>query len=128
MRRGRNAAAPDGVHAAGARPAGTAALDLPVSHFLRAQQQDRELGKWLDTAAVRLAVARDVIPAWSVLSAGGRRVFREALAVDDAMWNRGRGWALSIAVIILPYYRHTHPAFVALATRMVDEILGDHAG
>ena len=34
--------------------------------------------------------------------------------MDDDTWERGRGWALSIALIILPYYKHTNPVFVSL--------------
>ncbi len=31
------------------------------------------------------------------------------LDVDDATWQRGRGWAWSNALIALPYYKDTHP-------------------
>jgi aminoglycoside phosphotransferase (APT) family kinase protein len=70
--------------------------------------------------------ACDVIVAWSFLSAETRNIFRAALTVDDATWARGRGWALSVALIALPYYRSTNPEFAALATRMIDEVLVDH--
>ena len=70
--------------------------------------------------------ACDLIPAWSVLSSSARRTFRDALALDDATWVRGRGWALSIGLIIIPYYRDSHPRFAALGVRMVDEVLADH--
>ncbi|MEV0651014.1 aminoglycoside phosphotransferase family protein [Phytomonospora sp. NPDC050363] len=36
----------------------------------------------------------DLAVAWTMLTAEGRRVFRERLSVDDATWARGRGWAL----------------------------------
>jgi aminoglycoside phosphotransferase (APT) family kinase protein len=51
----------------------------------------------------------DLIVAWNLLPAGARTVFRAALRVDDATWARGRGWALSIALIQLPYYRERSP-------------------
>ena len=70
--------------------------------------------------------ARDLVAAWSVLSAETREVFRSALRVDDATWTRGRGWALSQALIIIPYYRNTNPGLVAVARRMIDEVLADH--
>ncbi|MFC4066217.1 aminoglycoside phosphotransferase family protein [Actinoplanes subglobosus] len=38
--------------------------------------------------------ACDLAIAWTLLTADGRRAFRERLAVDDATWARGRGWAL----------------------------------
>lgn len=67
--------------------------------------------------------ACDLIPAWSLLSADTRHVFRSALGVDEATWLRGRGWALSVALIILPYYEKTNPGLVAIAERMLNEIL-----
>ncbi|WP_431944666.1 aminoglycoside phosphotransferase family protein [Micromonospora marina] len=38
--------------------------------------------------------ACDLAIAWTLLTAEGRAAFRERLAVDDATWARGRGWAL----------------------------------
>lgn len=69
--------------------------------------------------------ACDLIVAWSVFTAGTRDIFRTTLAVDDATWMRGRGWALSIALIILPYYKDTNPGLVAVAKRMLDEIFAE---
>ncbi|MGB7050907.1 MAG: hypothetical protein WBG41_05010, partial [Acidimicrobiales bacterium] len=71
--------------------------------------------------------ATDVIAAWSALGQAGRDVFRSALAVDDATWSRARGIALHQAVAIIPYYRTTNPAFVALAVRTVEEVVADSA-
>jgi hypothetical protein len=50
-----------------------------------------------------------------------------AADVDDATWARGRGWALSVALIYLLYCWDTNPAGVAIARRVVDEVLWDHA-
>jgi aminoglycoside phosphotransferase (APT) family kinase protein len=36
----------------------------------------------------------DTAIAWTLLTADGRRAFRERLSVDDETWARGRGWAL----------------------------------
>ena len=36
----------------------------------------------------------DLILAWNVLDAESRAVFRRALDLDEATWQRGRGWAL----------------------------------
>lgn len=38
--------------------------------------------------------ACDLAIAWTLLTADGRQAFLETLAVDDAAWRRGRGWAL----------------------------------
>ena len=57
--------------------------------------------------------------------APGRRAFREALGVDDETWNRARGFALSQAAVIIPYYRHTNPDFVTMAARTISEVVSD---
>jgi aminoglycoside phosphotransferase (APT) family kinase protein len=69
--------------------------------------------------------ACDLIVAWSLFSAE-RDIFRAALPVDDATWARGRGWALSTALIALPYYRSTNPVIAAGAMQKIDEVLADH--
>ena len=69
--------------------------------------------------------ACDLIAAWSVLSAETRPIFRTILNIDDATWQRGIGWALSQALIILPYYRNTNPVLIAVACRMIAQILQD---
>jgi len=70
--------------------------------------------------------ACDMLGAWSLFSGQARGAFRAQLSVDEATWIRGRGWALSVALIALPYYRSTNPEFAALATHMIDEVLADH--
>lgn len=70
--------------------------------------------------------ACDLIVAWALLPPAARHTFRVALGVDDATWARGRGWALSIGLIALPYYRHTNPEFAATALHLIHEVLADH--
>ena len=48
--------------------------------------------------------ACDVMVAWKLHSSAARDAFREALQVDDATWERARGWAVSQAVAALAYY------------------------
>ncbi|WP_425838849.1 aminoglycoside phosphotransferase family protein [Streptomyces fractus] len=71
--------------------------------------------------------AVDLITAWYVLGGPERRVFREAVAVDDGVWARARGWALTIAVHELAYYRDSNPFMVRSASRVVGEILAEAA-
>jgi len=72
--------------------------------------------------------ACDLMVAWTLLSGETRDVFRAALSVDDATWARGRGWALSWALIALPpYYLETNPVIVRDARRTIAEALADHA-
>jgi aminoglycoside phosphotransferase (APT) family kinase protein len=70
--------------------------------------------------------AVDAMVAWRLFSAGTRGAFRAALAVDDATWARGRGWALSTALMALPYYHRTNPILAANARRTIDEVVADH--
>jgi aminoglycoside phosphotransferase (APT) family kinase protein len=69
--------------------------------------------------------ACDLIVAWNLLSAQSRAVFRAALPLDDATWARGRGWALSVGLIALPYYQHTNPALADISRRTIAEVLAD---
>lgn len=69
--------------------------------------------------------ACDVMAAWLFLSAESRAIFRFALQVDDDTWARGKGWALSMGLMALPYYRTTNPGLAAIARRAIDEVLAD---
>ena len=69
--------------------------------------------------------ACDLLCAWSLFSGESREVFRVALGVDDATWARGRGWALSTALIALPYYMDTNPSMVARSLHKIAEVLAD---
>ncbi|MEU6773592.1 aminoglycoside phosphotransferase family protein [Streptomyces sp. NPDC046759] len=67
--------------------------------------------------------AVDLIVAWNLLPASVRGTFREAVGADDAQWARGRGWALSISLIQLPYYWDTNPALAENSRHVITEIL-----
>jgi aminoglycoside phosphotransferase (APT) family kinase protein len=69
--------------------------------------------------------ACDSMIAWSLFTGESREVFRTELGVDDATWARGRGCALSQALIFIPYYLDTNPVGVAQARRAVNEVLAD---
>jgi aminoglycoside phosphotransferase (APT) family kinase protein len=67
--------------------------------------------------------ACDLMVAWTLLTAETRDAFRAALPFDDATWTRGRGWALSWALIVLPYYKHTNPGLCRIAEYTINEVL-----
>jgi aminoglycoside phosphotransferase (APT) family kinase protein len=69
--------------------------------------------------------ACDLIVAWNLLPADVRDAFRAALNADEATWARGRGWALSMALIQLPYYLDTNPVIAANARHVIGQVLGD---
>jgi aminoglycoside phosphotransferase (APT) family kinase protein len=56
--------------------------------------------------------ACDLVIAWSLLKPHSRKIFRENLEnIDDDTWERGRGLALSIALIMLLYYKNSNLDF-----------------
>lgn len=70
--------------------------------------------------------ACDLIMVWSLFNKQSRNVFRKYLhEVDDQTWQRGQGLALSIALIILPYYWHTNPGLVCVAKNMLKSVLAE---
>ncbi|MFI5685128.1 aminoglycoside phosphotransferase family protein [Streptomyces sp. NPDC051636] len=69
--------------------------------------------------------AVDLIVAWNLLPASARGVFREVVGADDAEWARGRGWALSISLIQLPYYWETNPPLAENSRHAIAEILAE---
>ena len=69
--------------------------------------------------------ACDLMVAWTYLPAEARGAFRAAVSYDDAAWARGRGWALSMALIAIPYYLIRNPPFAAEARHWLDEVLTD---
>ena len=56
--------------------------------------------------------AVDLHGAWELLDTTGRAELRTLMEVEEAQWQRGRAWALAIAVMTLPYYWHTMPGRV----------------
>lgn len=69
--------------------------------------------------------ACDLMIAWGLFAGESREVFRIALAVDEATWARGRGHALSQALIFIPYYLNTNPVGVGNARYAIAQILDD---
>ncbi|MFJ4569497.1 aminoglycoside phosphotransferase family protein [Streptomyces caelestis] len=87
---------------------------------------DRRLTGVIDYGTVGVGdPAVDLISAWCLLPAEVRGVFREAVGADGAEWARGRGWALSIAVIALPYYWETNPPVAENSRYVIGEILAE---
>ena len=69
--------------------------------------------------------ACDLQPAWNVFAGSSRRRFRDELAVDDASWLRGRGWALYQAVTGLAYYWDTNPGMVRQTSHALGQVLAE---
>ena len=69
--------------------------------------------------------ACDLLIAWNLLPSELREAFRTELGVDDATWKRGKGWALSNAIIALPYYKDTNPVMANNARHVLKEMIED---
>ena len=67
--------------------------------------------------------ARDLMMAFTLLEGRARQAFREALAVDEATWARGRGRSLIGGVFAYRAYAATDPWVKAQATRQLDAVL-----
>ncbi|MFE7173152.1 aminoglycoside phosphotransferase family protein [Streptomyces sp. NPDC057616] len=101
--------------------------DLDAGNFLT---RDGRLSAVIDFGTLAVAdPAVDLVPAWKVLPARARDVFRERVGADDATWARGRGWALagSLPVPDDPYFRD-HPARITGALHHLEQIIADHRG
>ncbi len=68
----------------------------------------------------------DLILAWNVLDAESRAVFRRALDLDEATWQRGRGWALWKALIVLDAERGRNEKMAEWSRRTIREVFADH--
>ncbi|MFC7994849.1 aminoglycoside phosphotransferase family protein [Streptomyces rochei] len=67
--------------------------------------------------------ARDLIIAFTLMSAAPRAAFRTALGVDDATWVRGRGWALATGLNAYTAYAADDPRVAAQTTRQITQAL-----
>lgn len=87
--------------------------------------QNNRLHAVIDFADVgRGDPACDLIITWSLLNANSRAIFRKHLMnIHEHTWQRGKAWALSIALIILPYYKKTNPVLTSVAWRMIKQLL-----
>jgi aminoglycoside phosphotransferase (APT) family kinase protein len=72
--------------------------------------------------------ACELASAWQLLDPASRAVFRDEVGCDDASWQRGRGWAVSIAAIAIPYYRDSVPAFAERGVRTIRAALSESSG
>ncbi|MFC9733787.1 aminoglycoside phosphotransferase family protein [Streptomyces roseolus] len=78
--------------------------------------------------------AADLLPAWTLLTAATRPLFREASRLDAATWARGRGWALCWGLVTDHYYGALpgpgtaptpNPVLAAVARRSWTEALSE---
>jgi aminoglycoside phosphotransferase (APT) family kinase protein len=86
---------------------------------------DHELSAVIDFGLLGVGdPACDLMVAWMYLSADSRDVFRRVLAVDDATWTRGRGWALQSG-LRMAAYSADNPVLRDIGQYTLGEILAD---
>ena len=67
--------------------------------------------------------AVDLVPAWRLFRGRSRAVFSNLACADEGSWARARGWAMSIAVLELAYYRCRDAALADAARTAIGEVL-----
>ena len=91
--------------------------------------RDGRLAGLIDFAGIsRGDPAVDISVAWNLVPRALRRVFRHALAIDEATWLRSRAWSLSQACLQLPYYKDTNKPLADQARYVIGEVLDDWRG
>ncbi|SRR6266536_675262 len=70
--------------------------------------------------------ACDMLPAWTLLTAQTRDLFRAQAKVDNATWTRGRGWGLRFGLGAMHVYRVTNPVLAAIGQHAITEAITDH--
>ena len=98
--------------------------DLDARNWL---VRDGRISGVIDWAAMGVGdPACDVMVAWKLHSGTARDAFREALATDDATWERARGWVLSQAVAALSYYTpENNPTLYCEAEAWLELVLSE---
>jgi aminoglycoside phosphotransferase (APT) family kinase protein len=93
--------------------------------YLNLLERDGKLAAVIDWGTCGVGdPAIETIIAWSLFPADARQAYREGLGVDDATWERGKGWVLT-GVFGVPYYRDTNPELVADKIRAIEAVLAD---
>jgi len=67
--------------------------------------------------------ATEMMFAWLGLDPPSRALLRELLAIDDATWQRGRGWALLLLVEALARDGDANPAVAGFLSRAVSDVV-----
>jgi hypothetical protein len=92
-------------------------------------QEPRNRDRPVDWSGLALGdPAVDCMVAWTLLDPQTRPTFRARVDVDDGTWGRGRAWALSIALVALPYYLNTNEQIATWARYAIDQAVEDICG
>jgi aminoglycoside phosphotransferase (APT) family kinase protein len=67
--------------------------------------------------------ACDLAPAWTFLPPAQREVFRSAAGLDEASWQRGKGWGLYAGAVARAFHRNGNPVLNAMGARAIAAVL-----
>jgi aminoglycoside phosphotransferase (APT) family kinase protein len=70
--------------------------------------------------------AVDLMPAWTIFDKETRPIFLSKINYDKNTLFRAMGWALSFAIIAIPYYKHKNSAIYEIALNTLEEVLLDN--
>lgn len=70
--------------------------------------------------------AVDLMLAWSVLPPTARAIFKAILQTDENTWARGRGWALSVSLIALDYYKVSNVKLANLSRHTINQVIKEY--
>jgi aminoglycoside phosphotransferase (APT) family kinase protein len=70
--------------------------------------------------------ACDLAIAWTLFEGQSRDAFQKSLSLDDATWERGRGWVLWKAMIIAAGISTSNAFEAQHPLRIIDEVIADH--
>lgn len=68
----------------------------------------------------------DAAMAWTFFDEGSRKMFKDVLKMDEATWNRARGWALWKALITYEEHKHSNHIKAKEAYDVILTIMEDH--
>lgn len=70
--------------------------------------------------------ATDLMSAWIFFDHDARQYFKSRIDADAATWARGAGWALSFAIIALPYYLPKKHVLADIAEHTLLQVVHDY--
>lgn len=97
--------------------------DVAVGNML---VQNGKLSAIIDFGSIGVGdPACDLAIAWTLFKEESRKIFRTHLSLDDATWERGRGWALWKALIVCAKLPGTNPLEIEKSWLVINEVLGE---
>ena len=69
--------------------------------------------------------AIDLMLGWTLFDAPSRAAFHAAMVPSPEDWARARALAFAKAIVALPYYRDSNPAFHAVMAHTLEQVLSD---